>query len=418
VAGRPPYGYRIGDDGHLALGDPAHVETVRWIFRQYATTADSCGDLCRRLMEMGAPPPPPRTRKGRRWGGRWDRGILNDLLARRTYLGEIAWNVSTQGKYSRVEGGEVKPVKGRGGRRRLALNAPEQWIVTPDAHPAIIDPETFDACQRKLAETCRGGSRCRNTPRAGGGDWVLSGLFYCGMCGGRMVGITERRRYKDKPLVYRYYACKTNQRTSAGTCRKNGVKQELVLQEVAKLIQQSFTDPRRRVRLQAELERQANQGEEDRAADRERFQAALDTLDRQIAQGNRNLAILPEDRLAAVVAQVRAWEAERADLARELARVDAAAEVQADYARHAAAALEQVQHLEEIVRTAPPDVVRNALAGLVERITLRFDYGPAYKDGTRPAIPDFTSLEVELRDEAAELLLLGKKLRQSARSTA
>jgi DNA invertase Pin-like site-specific DNA recombinase len=55
VAGRPPYGYRIGDDGRLALGDPAMVETVRWIFRQYATTADSCGEICRKLIAIGAP---------------------------------------------------------------------------------------------------------------------------------------------------------------------------------------------------------------------------------------------------------------------------------------------------------------------------------------------------------------------------
>jgi DNA invertase Pin-like site-specific DNA recombinase len=423
VAGRPPYGYRIGDDGHLALGDPALVETVRWIFRQYATTADSCGDLCRRLIETGAPPPPSRMRRkwngreeeqARPWGGRWQRSILNNLLACRAYLGEISWNVQAQGKYSRVEGGEVKPVKGRAGRRRLVRNAPEDWIVTPNAHPAIIDPGTFDACQRKLAETCRGGSRCRNTPLPGGGDWVLSGLLYCGVCGGRMVGVTERRRYKDKPLVYRYYACKTNQRLSAGTCRKNAVKQEAVVREVARLIQQSFTDPERLALLRAEVERQAGQDEEDRAADRQRLRAALDSLDGQIAQGNRNLAVLPEDRLAGVVAQVRAWEAERAELARELARLDAAAEVQADYARHVAAALEQVRHLEETIRTAPPDAVRNALAGLVERITLYFDYGPAYRDGKRPAI--LTSLEIQMREEAAGLL--GEKLTQSARSTA
>jgi len=410
VAGRPPYGYTIGDDGRLAPGDPAHVETVHWIFRHYASTADSCGEVCRRLAEMGAPPPPPRRRKDGQWGGRWQRGLINDLLACRVYLGEIVWNVSGQGKYSRVAGGEVRAVKGR---RRLVRNAPEDWVVVADAHPPLIDRETFDACQRKLATTRRGAPGCRHTP-VRGGDWVLSGMLYCGMCGGRMVGVTERRRYKDKPFVYRHYVCKASQRQSAGACRKNAVKQEAVLAEVAKLIQESFTDPERLALLREEVERQAGQQEEDRDAERQQLQAALDALDRQIAQGNRNLAVLPEDRLPGVIAQVRAWEAERAELAREVARRAAAAELQADYAEHVTAALGRVRQMEEIIGTAPANDVRDALAGLVERITLYFDYGPPRRNGNRPAV--LSSLEVRMREEAAGLL--GDKLRRSARSTA
>jgi hypothetical protein len=416
VAGRPPYAYRIGDDGRLALGDPILVETVRWIFRHYASTADSCGEVCRRLTEMGAPPPPPRRRKDALWGGHWQRGIINDLLACRAYLGEIVWNVSGQGKYHRVEGGEVCTVKGRSrkGRSRLVRNDPEDWIVTTDAHPAIIDRETFDACQRKLAATRRGKPGCRNTPVRGGGDWVLTGMLYCGMCGGRMVGVTDRRKSKDKTLVYRHYVCKASQRLSAGACRKNATRQETILAEVAKLIQESFTDPKRMALLRAEVERQAGLQEGDRAAERQRVQAAVDALGRQIAQGNRNLAVLPEDRLPGVIEQVRAWEAERAALVRELARHEAAAELQADYAEHVAAALERVRHLEEIIRTAPANDVRDALAGLVERVTLYFDYGPPRRNGNRP--PILTSLEVQMREEAAGLL--GQELRRSARSTA
>jgi DNA invertase Pin-like site-specific DNA recombinase len=417
VAGRPPYGYKIGDDGHLALGEPLQVETVRWIFRHYASTADSCGEVCRRLAEMGAPPPPPRRRKYGQYGGRWQRGVINDLLACRAYLGEIVWNVSGQGKYHRVEGGEVCAVKARGrkGSSRLVRNDPEDWIVTPDAHPALIDRETFEACQRKLAATRRGKPGCRNTPVRGGGDWILTGMLYCGMCGGRMVGVTDRRKYKDKTLVYRHYVCKASQRLCAGACRKNAVKQEAVLSEVAKLIQESFTDPERMALLRAEVERQAGLQEGDRAAERQRAQAAVDALDRQIVQGNRNLAVLPEDRLPGVIEQVRAWEAERAGLVLELARHDAAAELQADNAEHVAAALQRVRDLEEIIRTAPANDVRDALAGLVERVTLYFDYGkPRQGNGFRPAI--LTSLEVQMREEAAGLL--GQELRRSARSTA
>jgi hypothetical protein len=412
VAGRPPYAYRIGEDGYLVPGDPAQVETIRWIFRQYATTADSCGDICRKLIEMGAPPPPPRRRKkGGTYGGRWQRGLINDLLACRTYLGEMTWNASGQGQYSRIAGQEVRPVRGK---RRLVRNAPEDQIVVPNAHPALIDPETFAACQKKLAASNRGGPRCRNTPAPGGGDWVLTGLLYCGLCGGRMVGVTEKHRYKEKLHVYRYYVCKTNQRTSAGTCRKNAVKQEAVVAEVAKLIQESFTDPERLALLRAEVERQVGRQEEDRRADLRRLQARLGELDALIERGNQNLARLPADLLDGVIASVRQWKEERDGLARELARAEAAAEVEADYGRQAAAALEQVCHLQEVIRDAAPAAVRDALAGLVERITLEFDYGPPRRNGCRPSF--VTAIEVHLREEAAGLL--GEKLRRVARSKA
>jgi hypothetical protein len=95
-------------------------------------------------------------------------------------------------------------------------------------------------------------------------------------------------------------------------------------------------------------------------------------------------------------------------------KLAAVSEVQADYARHVTEALEQVQHLQEIIREAPADAVRNALSGLVERITVFFDYGPPRKKDGR-CRTTLTSLEVQMRPEAAGLL--GDQLRRSARST-
>jgi DNA invertase Pin-like site-specific DNA recombinase len=418
VSGRPPYAFRIGEDGHLALGDPAMVETVRWVFRQFATTADSCGDICRKLIERGAPPPPPRRRKdGTFFGGHWQRGIINDLLACREYLGEICWNASTRGKYSRVVSGEVKPVKGRKDRkggRPFNRNAPEDYIVTPNAHPAIIDRETFDACQKKLAKTWRGKPGCRTTPIPGGGDWMLSGLLFCGACGGRMVGVTERHTYSGNLHVYRQYVCKTNQRLSAGICRRNAVKQETVICELVKLIQQSFTDPKRLKKLRAEVERLASQEDAEREADRKRVRAALAALDVQIDQGHENLLLMPRERHAALLAKLKEWEAERAETSLELAKLNAVAEAQADYTRQASEALEQVRHLEEVIRDAPPEDVRNTIGNLVEKVTLHFDHGPPNKSGCCRAI--LTSLEVRMREEVA--VLLGNQLRRSLRNTA
>jgi hypothetical protein len=54
--------------------------------------------------------------------------------------------------------------------------------------------------------------------------------------------------------------------------------------------------------------------EEQASGEADRLRKQIAALDRDIAQGNANLARLPEDRLPGVIAQVRTWEGERAGL--------------------------------------------------------------------------------------------------------
>jgi hypothetical protein len=362
--------------------------------------------VARKLRERGAPPPPARRRKdGTAWGGAWTRHMVADVLHNRHYLGEIVWNATHTGKYSKVVGGEVKASRRPSDRWRRVVNGEGERIVVEGAHPPLIDADTFRACQEKLARTGPGrgpDGRCRNTPIAGGGEWVLSGFLFCAHCGGRMGGATTWARRGEKLHVYRRYVCRSNLRQGAGACRTNAVAQEVILTQVAKLIRESFTDPKRRARLSAEVKALAEQKGSEAEAERERLRKRLADLGRQIDRGNENLAVLPADRLAGVVAKVRSWEEERDRLARELARTDAAAEAGEQFKARVADALEEIKALEEIILSAPPDEVRDALAGLVDKITLRFEHGPAMKGGKRRAYLE--SLDVVLRPEASLLL--------------
>jgi DNA invertase Pin-like site-specific DNA recombinase len=423
VAARPPYGYVKGPDGHLDLGAPARADAVRWIFPHFAATADSLADVARRLHDRGVPPPEPRRRRqgphaGELWGGRWTRHAVADILHNRAYLGEIVWNATSTAKYHRVQGGEVRQRKGKKGR---VVNAAEDRIVIPDAHPPLVDPETFAACQRKLEATCppRGPdgervNKCRNTPAAGGGEWVLSGLLYCGDCKGRMGGVTTWKRRGAKVYTYRRYVCRATMRHGRGACRRNPVLQETVLEETARLIRESFTDPKRRQALEAEVRALAREQDGNAAADRERLRRRVEELGRQIDRGNDNLARLPADLVDDVAARVRGWKEERRQAEQELARLETAAESGTRFADRVGKALEEIQALEKVILEAPPDRVRDALAGLAERITLHFDHGPPMKDGRRRAY--LRSVEVALVPEVAhlfgcDLLLSGSRRR-------
>ena len=63
LGGPLPYGYALGGDGHLALGEPADVAAVQWMFTTYAVaSAESLGSLANLLRSRGVRPPR---------GGRW-----------------------------------------------------------------------------------------------------------------------------------------------------------------------------------------------------------------------------------------------------------------------------------------------------------------------------------------------------------
>jgi hypothetical protein len=389
VCGKPPYGYAIGPDGHLTVGDPQKAEAVRWLFRHYAGTAASLGDLCRKLTAAGIPAP----------GRHWNRDTVRNLLLNRHYTGDLVWNVNTRGKYSRVKNGEVAPA-GRPAKRTKAPrpNDPADYVVVPDAHPALTDRETFAAVGRKLQKNFRRFT----TPVKGGigaSGWVLSGMLRCGGCEARMVGRRETVTDKGHTYTYHVYHCPTHARR-AGGCKTNRVQQSVVLEEVAGHVRTLFSDPARLEELRAELEEQARQQAEARADDGRRIRDRLAELDKQIDTGTERLLIVPPELQARAAAKLSAWQEERDRLARELADVDAAAAAGEEFVTRVVEALYTIQRLEAELSGADPERARDVLACVVESVTLHFRHGKPRKDGGRRTqwteyelrwVPDFAA---------------------------
>jgi DNA invertase Pin-like site-specific DNA recombinase len=407
VSGRSPYGYVPGEDQHLTP-DEAKAEIVRWIFRQFVTTADSLGDIARQLIKMKAPPPPPRKRKdGTVWGGKWNRYAVRSILLNRAYLGEVIYNMKRRGKYHMIHDGEVKPVKGRVRTKAPQPTQAADRIVVTEAHPALTDPATFEACAKKLEAT----RWKRTTPIAGGGEWILSGLLHCGDCDGRMVGHTDRMKRGEQTYTYRHYVCHTNVREGPGACRRNSVTQEIMLREAAAAIRESFTDPKRLAALERQLKARARKASGESAQHRQRIVNRIAELDRLIDQGTERLLLVPNDMIDKATAKVRDWQAERQGLSSELARLEAVAENAGQFTAEVRAALEQLQQLEEFIHAAPPDQVRNALMRLVRKITVHFEHGKRLAGKHDRRRTTVEHLDIELTPEFSYLLGTGNAIR-------
>ena len=168
VLGRPPYGYRVGEDRRLQIVEE-EATLVRMIFDLYLSEGRGIRLIAKYLNEQGY-----RTRRG----GNWSMVTIRDLLRNRVYVGT----------YTRF------------------------GVKVPGNHPAIVSEADFRAVQTRMAQ------RRRPAAKAQPGRFLLSGLVYCDDGGSRMIGVTRRQQWtrRDGAVgnnTYRYYqnVARTNQ---------------------------------------------------------------------------------------------------------------------------------------------------------------------------------------------------------------
>jgi site-specific DNA recombinase len=171
--GKAPYGYRIGEDGRLALGDPIEVGWVKEMFRLYAGGLISLRGLVRLMSEQTG-------RLSRPWSINFVLGIFRNPL----YCGRQTWNWNSRAKYSHVRGGDVCKAPKR--EAFQVTNDPADRIEVPRPDLALVDVQTWEVVQKRLSE-----NRKKTSPN-GVNVYLFAGLIKCGDCGRPMHGRLHR----------------------------------------------------------------------------------------------------------------------------------------------------------------------------------------------------------------------------------
>ena len=162
--GKPPYGYRIGQDGKLEpVADEAEV--VRGMFRVYLAESMGVRSIARQLNDTGR-----WTRQGRAWS----MVTVRDILRNSAYTGTY---------------------------RRFGFRI-------PGSYQGIVPAEEFRRAQDRMHSLS---PRLRH-PKAA--PFLLTSILYCGMCGQRMMGVSRHRTWRRKSGDrvrgdYRYYQCQS-----------------------------------------------------------------------------------------------------------------------------------------------------------------------------------------------------------------
>ena len=184
-SGSIPYGYkRTNGDKQTLVVDEAAAKIVRKIFR-LASQGVGVTAIAEMLTEekvlipsaYAAKYSPGNCRhKAPIDPCRWSATTVGYILDRQEYLGHTVLGKSI------CENFKTK-------QRRAA--APDELMIFPDTHEAIIDPDTWNMA-RKL--------RVQKKPRAANGTYShrLSGLVYCADCGSRMGFVSPDAKRSGK----------------------------------------------------------------------------------------------------------------------------------------------------------------------------------------------------------------------------
>jgi DNA invertase Pin-like site-specific DNA recombinase len=211
LGGRPPYGYQLVDAGghpnpaKAAAGqrlrrlepDPVTAPIVRRIFEQ-AAAGHGLRAIAETLARDGIPSPAAhdRARNRHRDPRGWSHVAVKAILENPRYTGRAVW-----GRQRRHEELVDPDDVSAGNVSRLRWQPRQEWITgDPDAHPALVDDELFDAAalarQRRRPQV----TRHRRSQR----QYALRGLLVCGICERRMQA-TWRPSRGDGPgrVLYR-----------------------------------------------------------------------------------------------------------------------------------------------------------------------------------------------------------------------
>jgi DNA invertase Pin-like site-specific DNA recombinase len=213
--GIAPYGYRtdVYRDAHGAtksvwvLGPDEEVRVIRRIFDLYVHQNKGYKAIVSILNEEKVPSPN---------GKLWSWSTVWHILHNEAYIGQKIWN-----KYDYSSGKKKKPK--------------EEWIISTEGQPAIIDRDTFYAVESKSKERNYSEGAFKST---GPSLFLLRGLLICPDCGVRMVTGSNGKSSRGKT---RYYHCGTYHRKGSKSCKRNAVYKEKIESAVINALIREFS---------------------------------------------------------------------------------------------------------------------------------------------------------------------------------
>ncbi len=233
----------------------------------------------------------------------------------------------------------------------------------PNMIPPLVDQETWDACQARIAA----GRAYAPEPSS---EYLLSGLARCGFCEGALSGGVDRRGERRGYKAWRYYKCDRKRRQGNEVCPdQRHIGADQLEKRVIQAVLERILTPENVTRIAAELQERLGGA---------RLAEEIADLDGRIAGVKRGLTNLlaTAERLGpaagAVADTITARWAELADLEGQRAEKERQQQAfaRAIVPEELAAVLASMR---AGVSSAEVPVARRALKAFVEQVVVRGD---------------------------------------------
>lgn len=240
------------------------------------------------------------------------------------------------------------------------------WVVHPDAWPALVDADTFAKVRQRRQEGKARHQRTTGTAvRAG---YLLTGLLHCGVCGGKLTGqtITSGKGYRT-----RYYVCSTHHNGHKDRCpNRYTVPAATVEQYIFGLIAADLARVRDDDKLHkyvADELRRVRGGNTDA---RDQLRRRLSDIDQKLAKLRDHLTALDPDTATdlGLYEQAKLIGEQRREVEAELRRIDPPTPDLPDVDELRQRAAATFDHLQTIIDGGTIEEKRELLAAYVQKI--------------------------------------------------
>ncbi|MEY8001171.1 recombinase family protein [Clostridium sp. Mt-5] len=198
TGGKSPLGYDISPDKTYIINE-TEAQIVKLIFKMYVD-GFSYAKIINKLNIEGY-----KTKKGKLFG----KNSIYSILSNEKYCGTYVFNRSS------------KKVNGK--RNNNKSKSDDEIIRIKGGMPRIISDEVWNIVKNKMVANKR-----KSASYGAKEIYLLSGIIFCGKCGGAMVG---NRRYAGRnKTLYCAYECSTRKRNH--TCDAKSINKEFVEEAV------------------------------------------------------------------------------------------------------------------------------------------------------------------------------------------
>ncbi len=272
-----PYGYKPSEADKFvwAVDEPA-ADVVRDIFKMCVEGMGPqyiAKELSRRGLKI------PQIYKAERDGvtpkhipkrpdTMWHTSVVVNILSNKEYTGTAVLNRKTTKSYK---------------DHRKYIKPEEEWIIHENAHPAIIDTETWETVQhirsnrRQVTRTYEKGA--------------LEGVIFCLDCGERLYAKRNSRPNKDGSVrEYCYYICKNSRTyTDLPTCTSHSIMrsniEDVVLKDLQWVVKLAKMDERKFAeKLSTASRKESERGFQKAKSELAKVKTRIETLDRIISK--------------------------------------------------------------------------------------------------------------------------------------